>query len=189
MGRWAVVTMGRLSVDHIAAVEGLQGPVTIERRCADLPELIAVCRAGRADAALIIGETQQLTATVLGELQAGGRQVVVLSHIVEERSRLQRLGARTFSDEVSPSALARALQGREPIHETGTGLPEATWGSTYGFPAAAAERTRGADQLTNGASEPAGAPAPAAFTAEDSSATPEATATPDVPPEPGGAAR
>ncbi|TDS87235.1 AAA family ATPase [Nesterenkonia aurantiaca] len=189
MGRWAVVTMGRLSVDHIAAVEGLQGPVTIERRCADLPELIAVCRAGRADAALIIGETQQLTATVLGELQAGGRQVVVLSHIVEERSRLQRLGARTFSDEVSPSALARALQGREPIHETGTGLPEATWGSTYGFPAAAAERTRGADQLTNGASEPAGAPAPAAFTAEDSSATPEASATPDVPPEPGGAAR
>lgn len=114
MSRWAVATMGRLSVDHIAAVEGLQGPVTIERRCADLPELIAVCRAGRADAALIIGETHQLTATVLGELRADGRHVVVVSHVAEERSRLQRLGVRTFPDEVSPTALAQALQGRDP---------------------------------------------------------------------------
>ncbi|MBO0594317.1 AAA family ATPase [Nesterenkonia sp. E16_7] len=195
MGRWAVVTMGRLGVDHIAAVEGLQGPVTIERRCADLPELIAVCRAGRADAALIIGETQQLTATVLGELQSGGRQVVVLSHIMEERSRLQRLGARTFSDEVSPSALARALQGREPVHETEADLPEPTWGSTHGCPAAAAEPTHGADHRSNGTSEPAGAPAPDTVTAEDASGTPAAlessdnSTTPDVPSEPGGAAR
>lgn len=201
MGRWAVVTMGRLSVDHIAAVEGLQGPVTIERRCADLPELIAVCRAGRADAALIIGETQQLTATVLGELQAGGRQVVVLSHIVEERSRLQRLGARTFSDEVTPSALARALQGREPVQETGSGLPETTWGPSHGFPATGPERTRGADHPSNGASEPARAPAPDAVAAEPApvapaasaagqdSTAPEVSATQDVPPETGGATR
>lgn len=124
MSRWAVVTTGRLHVDHIAAVEGLQGPVTIERRCADLPELVAVCRAGRADAALIIGETEQLTATVLGELQAGGRHVVVISHVAGERSRLRRLGVPAFTDEVSPSALALALQGRESSEDRGA-APEA----------------------------------------------------------------
>ncbi|GAA1136834.1 AAA family ATPase [Nesterenkonia lutea] len=111
MERCAVATTGQLTVDHIAAVEGLQGPVTIERRCADLPELIAVCRNGRADAALIIGDTEQLTATVLAELRQGGRRVVALCAAAEERDRLHRLGVTCFDDEVSAGDLALALQG------------------------------------------------------------------------------
>ncbi|MCH8570111.1 AAA family ATPase [Nesterenkonia sp. AY15] len=151
MSRWAVVTMGRLSVDHIAAVEGLHGPVTIERRCADLPELIAVCRAGRADAALVIGETHQLTATVLGELQAGGRHVVVVSHVAEERSRLQRLGVPTFTDEVGPAALAQALQGRELSDGTVTEFAAAGLGPTSGCPSAVADASPSTLQTADGA--------------------------------------
>ncbi len=114
MHRWAVVTTGALRADHIAAVEGLQGPVTIERRCADLAELVAVCRTGRSDAALVIGSTQRLTATVLADLQEGGRQVVAISAVAEERARLRNLGLTCFDDDVGAEALAAALQGREP---------------------------------------------------------------------------
>ncbi|GAA1157293.1 AAA family ATPase [Nesterenkonia sandarakina] len=139
MGRCSVVTMGRLGVDHIAAVEGLQGPVSIDRRCADLPELIAVCRAGRADAALIIGDTDQLTATVLHELQGEGRNVVVISHIAQERGRLQRLGVRSFPDEVSASDLALALRGVQAAEDADPGSAGPTPGLSSGFPYAAAQ--------------------------------------------------
>ncbi|WP_218220498.1 AAA family ATPase [Nesterenkonia sp. Act20] len=114
MQRWSVVTTGALRADHIAAVEGLQGPVTIERRCADLAELVAVCRTGRSDAALVIGSTELLTATVLADLQEGDRQVVAISAVAEERARLRNLGLTCFDDDVGAEALAAALQGRQP---------------------------------------------------------------------------
>ena len=109
MQRCAVVTTGALEVDHIAAVEGLQSPVTIERRCNDLAELVAVCRTGRCDAALIIGDTEKLTVSVLAELRQGGKQIVAVSNLAQERLRLERLGVRCFPDEVSASTLAQAL--------------------------------------------------------------------------------
>ncbi|PRZ14181.1 AAA family ATPase [Nesterenkonia sandarakina] len=199
MSRWAVVTMGRLSVDHIAAVEGLQGPVTIERRCTDLPELIAVCRTGRADAALIIGETHQLTATVLGELQAGGRHVVVISHVAEERSRLQRLGVLSFTDEVSPSVLAQALMGAEPMG--GAGVPDSSLGPTSGFPSAVADiqHSRNGDTnhpwppTSNGSTGDRDVKTPDARTPDgalepENAAAQQDAAGPEVTPDPEGAA-
>jgi len=89
----------------------LQGPVTIERRCNDLAELVAVCRTGRCDAALIIGETEKLTVSVLAELRQGGKQIVAVSNLAQERLRLERLGVRCFPDEVDASTLAQALTG------------------------------------------------------------------------------
>ncbi|MGJ9373966.1 AAA family ATPase [Nesterenkonia sp. CF4.4] len=191
MSRWAVVTMGRLGVDHIAAVEGLQGPVTIERRCTDLPELIAVCRTGRADAALIIGETQQLTSTVLSELQAGGRHVVVISHVAEERSRLQRLGVLSFTDEVSPTALAQALMGGEPVG--GADLPGSSPCPTNGFlssvPQVQVQHSRNGDTNHRGPHTGSGRSGPrdpkthGALEPEDSTARENSTTQGD-PPEP-----
>ncbi|GAA1118568.1 hypothetical protein GCM10009650_23570 [Nesterenkonia jeotgali] len=195
-----MVTMGRLGVDHIAAVEGLQGPVSIDRRCADLPELIAVCRAGRADAALIIGDTDQLTATVLHELQGEGRNVVVISHIAQERGRLQRLGVRSFPDEVSASDLALALRGVQAAEDADPGSAGPTPGHSNGFPYAAAQvhhrrELPSPEQPSPEQSSPAPflpeRPSPAArrdARAEGRNAAPAETATPAETPTSAGAA-
>lgn len=113
MSRCSVVTIGRLAADHIAALERLHTSVTVDRRCADLAELIAVAELQRADAALIIGDTAPLTASMLSGLRQCGIRVVVISDVAQERSRLSRLGARCFSDEVQAQTLAAALQGND----------------------------------------------------------------------------
>lgn len=111
MRRCAVIAAGQLDIDHVAALEGLHTPVTVERRCEDLAELIAVARTIRADAVLIVGGTDQLTESVLAQLRAQELTVVVISDLPAERSRLERLGSATFADDVDPALLARALQG------------------------------------------------------------------------------
>lgn len=161
MQRWAVVTTGQLRADHIAAVEGLQGPVTIERRCADLAELVAVCRTGRSDAALVIGSTELLTATVLADLQEGDRHVVAISAVAEERARLRNLGLTCFDDDVGAEALAAALQGREPARPGASaedsGDPEETYQSNGGEPRGGvwSDREHGEEQSPHETADPA----------------------------------
>lgn len=109
MIRCSVVTTGYLHTDHIAGIEGLQGHVTVDRRCADLAELVAVARIARADAALVIGGTESLTRTLLSELRALGITVVAVSEAAAERRRLTGLGVAALPDEVSPEELVAAL--------------------------------------------------------------------------------
>lgn len=111
MSRCAVVTAGHLSRDHIAAVEGRQGTVTVERRCADVAEVVAVVRAGWADAALLIGSTEEVTATLLEQLRPADVTVVVISDVASERRRLGRLGVCALPDEVETDTLLGALRG------------------------------------------------------------------------------
>lgn len=113
MKRCAVVTTGLLQTDHVAALEGLQTEVTVSRRCEDLAELVAVVRTGRADAVLVIGDTDLLTETIVADLHREVGAVVAISDLPTERSRLQRLGLVTFDDDVSAERLARALQEEE----------------------------------------------------------------------------
>lgn len=113
MRRCAVITSGHLSHDHVEGVERLHGPVTIERRCADLAELVAAARAGWADAALIIGEVSALTVTLLAELRDLGLVVVAVSDVASERERLNRMGVSALPDEVEVQVLVGALQGED----------------------------------------------------------------------------
>lgn len=112
MRRCAVITSGHLQHDHVAAVEGLHGPATIDRRCADLAELVAAARAGWADAALIVGESEALTTTRLSELHEFGLVVVAVSDVPTERHRLIGLGVQALPDDVDVETLVHALQGR-----------------------------------------------------------------------------
>ncbi|GAA1813462.1 AAA family ATPase [Nesterenkonia flava] len=110
----SVVTTGQLARDHVAALESLHSRVTVDRRCEDLAELVAVAAAIRADAALIVGGTEALADTLLSELRGRGTHVVIVSDVAAERARLSRLGAVCFDDDVDPARLARALEeGRD----------------------------------------------------------------------------
>ncbi|RJN31825.1 AAA family ATPase [Nesterenkonia natronophila] len=110
MGRCAVITTGRLSTDHVAALERLHTDVTIDRRCADLTEVIAVARMGRADAVLIIGTTHQVTETTIHDLRRDVPAIVTISDLASERARLGELGLTAFDDAVTAAELAHALR-------------------------------------------------------------------------------
>ncbi|WP_150460751.1 AAA family ATPase [Nesterenkonia ebinurensis] len=137
MRRCAVITTGRLNTDHIAGLENLHSPVTIQRRCADLAELIAVARTGRADAALIIGATEQLTDSTIGQLQESLSTVVVVSDSPLERSRLAALGLSTFDDDAAADQIAHALD-----------IPAGGGGPLTAEPRADAEQPSGPGQGT-----------------------------------------
>ncbi|WP_010524895.1 AAA family ATPase [Nesterenkonia sp. F] len=113
MRRCSVVTTGHLHQDHIAAIEGLHSDVTVDRRCSDLVELVAAARAGRADAALIIGGTEDLTDSRLAELHEDGVVVVAISDLADERRRLAALGITALPDEIDVHLLVPALRGEE----------------------------------------------------------------------------
>lgn len=109
MNRCSVITTGHLGNDHIAGLEALHGTVTVDRRCADLAELVAVARTVRAHAALVIGATELLTRTLVSELRKLGVTLVAVSEVAGERSRLSELGVTAVPDEVSAEALAAML--------------------------------------------------------------------------------
>ncbi|GAA1172618.1 hypothetical protein GCM10009674_05660 [Nesterenkonia xinjiangensis] len=119
-------------------MERIHGPVTIDRRCADLAELMAAARAGWADAALIIGQTDTLTGSLLTELTEPGIVVVVVSDVAVERTRLRNLGAVALPDDVDVEVLVDALRGRPvPDEPTVGSVPEVASGDCAGvLPAA-----------------------------------------------------
>ncbi|MDZ5076245.1 AAA family ATPase [Nesterenkonia sp. HG001] len=73
---------------------------------------MAAARAGWADAALIIGQTDALTGSLLTELTEPGIVVVVVSDVAVERTRLRNLGALALPDDVDVEVLVDALRGR-----------------------------------------------------------------------------
>lgn len=109
MSQCSVITVGHIATDHIAALEGLHGEVTVDRRCADLAELLAVVYVMRADAVLIIGQTEHISRSVYDQLAGSGVRIVVISDVAGERERIASLGATVCPDDVSPEELARHL--------------------------------------------------------------------------------
>ncbi|GAB3842354.1 P-loop NTPase [Nesterenkonia populi] len=106
-----MVTTGRLETDHIAALEALQGPVTVDRRCETPAELLAVARHSHADAVLIIGHPEILTDSLAAQMHAQGLTVVAVTDLPAERERLRRIGVLGLPDDTPASVLAQALQG------------------------------------------------------------------------------
>ncbi len=121
--RCSVLTTGRLDIDHIAALEALQGPVTIDRRCEVLTELLATARHTQADAALLIGQPEIITGSFVEQLRGCGLRVVVITDLLAERERLRLLGVRSLPDDVPAETLAQALQveGRTQAEHTSGG--------------------------------------------------------------------
>ncbi|GAB3187698.1 AAA family ATPase [Nesterenkonia suensis] len=151
--RCSVITAGRLHHDHIAAVERIHGAVTIDRRCADIAELVAAARAGWADAALVIGETEVLTATLLHEISERGLVVVAVSDVPEERTRLRRLGIAALPDNVATEILIDALRGMPapdvettPSHPEGVADSDCASSASHGPDAAPSAASRGTGQ-------------------------------------------
>lgn len=171
MRRVSVATTLMPGHDHVSGLERLRGPVTVVRRCESLAELIAVARAGLADAVLVAGDTEQVTLTFIESLAGegwGGRTVAVvaLSDVAQERERLTRLGIPVASPEVTPQELAALLTdatAQEPARTPAAPGPEA--------------RTRGRRSAPDRAPDPE-----SEISAETSGGTPDRTSVETVGP-------
>ena len=87
-----VVTVGQSREDLVGGLERLHGPVTVVRRCAELPELLAACQSGLARAAVVAQGSEQLTASLVDRLGAVGVAVIALTDNPDEASRLRKIG-------------------------------------------------------------------------------------------------
>ena len=63
-----VITVGQSGEDLVGGLERLHGPVTVVRRCAELPELLAACQSGLARAAVVADGCEGLTASLVDRL-------------------------------------------------------------------------------------------------------------------------
>ena len=63
-----VVTVGQSREDLVGGLERLHGPVTVVRRCAELPELLAACQSGLARAAIVAEGSEGLTSSLVDRL-------------------------------------------------------------------------------------------------------------------------
>lgn len=86
-----VVTAGRGVGSLVQDLERLHGPVTVVRRCAELPELIAACQSGIARAAVITDDAGDVTAALADRLAASGVALLVLSDEDNVQRRLDTL--------------------------------------------------------------------------------------------------
>ncbi|WP_104160536.1 chromosome partitioning protein [Arthrobacter sp. ZGTC212] len=85
-----VVTVGSGVGNLVQDLERLHGPVTVVRRCAELPELIAACQSGIARAAIVSDDAGEVTAALAERLAASGVALLVLA---DEEGALRRLDA------------------------------------------------------------------------------------------------
>ena len=85
-----VVTVGSTVGNLVQDLERLHGPVTVVRRCAEMPELIAACQSGIARAAIVAGDDGEVTAALAERLAESGVALLVLA---DEEGVLRRLDA------------------------------------------------------------------------------------------------
>jgi Mrp family chromosome partitioning ATPase len=74
-----VITLGPVASAYVPGLEQLRGPVTVVRRCEELPELIAACQTGLARAAILTPGATDLTASLVERLRFAGVAVVALT--------------------------------------------------------------------------------------------------------------
>lgn len=114
-----VVTVGH-DRDLVGGLERLHGPVTVVRRCAELPELLAACQSGLARAAVVAEGTEGLTASLVDRLGAVGVAIIALTDSPEEAARLQGIGVASALTGVESAELSdRIAEAVE--HLTGRG--------------------------------------------------------------------
>lgn len=101
-----VITVGQSREDLVGGLERLHGPVTVVRRCAELPELLAACQSGLARAAVVAEGSEGLTASLVDRLGAVGVVVVALTDSAEEAARLRKIGVASALTGVESAQLS-----------------------------------------------------------------------------------
>ncbi|MGN6443566.1 MAG: AAA family ATPase [Arthrobacter sp.] len=101
-----VVTVGQSREDLVGGLERLHGPVTVVRRCAELPELLAACQSGLARAAVVADGSEGLTASLVDRLGAVGVAVIALTDNAEEAVRLRKIGVASALTGVESAELS-----------------------------------------------------------------------------------
>lgn len=101
-----VVTVGQSREDLVGGLERLHGPVTVVRRCAELPELLAACQSGLARAAVVAEGSEGLTASLVDRLGAVGVAVIALTDDAEEAARLRKIGVASALTRVESTELS-----------------------------------------------------------------------------------
>ncbi|MET4061172.1 Mrp family chromosome partitioning ATPase [Arthrobacter sp. UYP6] len=101
-----VVTVGSGVGTLVQDLERLHGPVTVVRRCAEMPELIAACQSGIARAAIMTDDAGEVTAALAERLAASGVALLVLADEDGAQRRLDALGILHASRASTPELLS-----------------------------------------------------------------------------------
>ena len=144
-----VATVGTATAGVLDGLERLQGPVTVVRRCAELTELVAVSQTGIVRAAVVAGDSADLTAVLAERLGTAGVALVALADDPLLRQRLDAMGISNAPGTVTAQALAGliaaavlALDRAPDSGGTGAGLsladPAAAFEAGIRFPGSTA---------------------------------------------------
>ena len=74
---------GELEVDLVRSISAGRD-IAVQRRCADLTELLAAAEAGLGSVAIISGEVDGLTISTVERLEEAGMHTLVVSSAIEE---------------------------------------------------------------------------------------------------------
>ena len=102
-----VITLGPVASAYVPGLERLRGPVTVVRRCEDLPELVAACQTGLARAAILGPGTTDLTASLVDRLRSVGVAVIALTDGAPAGETLE--GLEYVASTVEPAVLVEAV--------------------------------------------------------------------------------
>ncbi|KHE73534.1 hypothetical protein AS25_11570 [Kocuria marina] len=103
----SVVTLGTSTWPLVDRLERLHGDVTVVRRCLDLAELLACAHTRMAHAALVAEGAEELTASLLDQLETDDLRVLVVEG--HDESRVQRLGVGSVPPDATGEELARII--------------------------------------------------------------------------------
>lgn len=123
-----VVTVGQSREDLVGGLERLHGPVTVVRRCAELPELLAACQSGLARAAVIAEGSEGLTASLVDRLEAVGVAVIALTDSADEAARLRGIGVASALTGVESAVLSDRIA--DAVAQVTGGGPRGTYSSS-----------------------------------------------------------
>ncbi|TLM86798.1 P-loop NTPase [Pseudarthrobacter sp. NamE5] len=104
-----VITVGQSREDVVGGLERLHGPVTVVRRCAELPELLAACQSGLARAAVVAEGSEGLTSSLVDRLSAVGVATIALTDNPDEAARLRAIGVASAPTGVESAALSERI--------------------------------------------------------------------------------
>lgn len=140
-----VVTVGQSRDDLVGGLERLHGPVTVVRRCTELPELLAACQSGLARAAVVADGSEGLTSSLVDRLSAVGVAIIALTDNADEAARLRSIGVASaltgvesaaLSDRIAEAVAQLTVRGPDVARRSGPADPGAALKSVQAEPPA-----------------------------------------------------
>lgn len=136
-----VITIGQTSAEFVGGLERLHGPVTVVRRCQELPEAVAACQTGIARAAIVADLAGELNSSFIERMNVADVAVVALSADEPERLRLEAIGAFCAPLDVSATELADTVASAVASSRGKGHRPEYPLSSGYADPGASLSAT------------------------------------------------